>query len=60
MNELLDKAKELIASNPQEALNLFNKVLASKNDDIRALTGIAQLLLNDRQNQKAIEFASKP
>lgn len=59
MNELLDKAKELIASNPQEALNLFNKVLASKNDDIRALTGIAQLLLNDRQNQKAIEFASK-
>ena len=41
MNELLDKAKELIASNPQEALNLFNKVLASKNDDIRALTGIA-------------------
>nr|WP_321320108.1 hypothetical protein [uncultured Campylobacter sp.] len=59
MNELLDKAKKLIASNPQEALNLFNKVLASKNDDIRALTGIAQLLLNDRQNQKAIEFASK-
>lgn len=59
MNELLDKAKELIASKPQEALNLFNKVLASKNDDIRALTGIAQLLLNDRQNQKAIEFASK-
>lgn len=59
MDEILEQAKNLIATNPQKSLELFNKILANKNDDISALYGIAQLLLNDRQNQKAMEFAKK-
>lgn len=59
MNEILEQAKSLITTNPQKSLELFNEILANKKDDISALYGIAQLLLNDRQNQKAMEFAKR-
>lgn len=59
MNELLEQAGDLITKDPQKSLNLFNQILSHKKDDIRALCGIAELLLNDRQNQQAMKFALK-
>ena len=58
-NNLLKTAISQIATNPQNALQIFQQILAENSQQPDALHGIGVLLFNDKQFAKSAEFLQK-